>query len=119
MENKNYIEKIKKEYTEIAKETTKLDTLKSMDNKVKRLPNIFAYTYGSVSTLIFGTGMCLAMNIIGKTTAWTVIGIIAGVIGIGLCTSTYFIYKKMLKNRKAKYSKEILDLANDLLNEEK
>ncbi len=119
MENKNYIEKIKKEYTEVEKETTKLDTLKSLDTKVKRLPNIFAYTYGSISTLIFGTGMCLGMNIIGKSTPWMVIGIILGVVGIGLCTSTYFIYKKMLKARKAKHSKEIVELANELLNDEK
>lgn len=119
MENKKYIEKIKKEYEVKDTKVSKLDELKVMDKKVKRFPNIFAYTYGSVSTLLFGTGMCLAMNIIGKTTAWTVIGIIAGVIGMGLCASTYFIYKKMIAKRKEKHSGKILNLADELLNEEK
>lgn len=117
MENqKQYLEKLKKEYTE--KDTSKLDELKSLDRKVKTAPMVFAYTFGSIVALIFGLGMCLAMKVIGGTTAWMVVGIIIGVVGLALMSVTAPIYFKMLSKRKAKYSEQILKLSNELLNEE-
>lgn len=118
MENqKQYLENLKKQYTQ--KDTTKFDKLKSLDRKVKTAPMVFAYTFGSVAALILGLGMCLAMKVIGGTTAWMVVGIIIGVIGLALMSVTAPIYFKMLKKRKAQYSERILKLSNELLNEEK
>lgn len=118
MENKKeYLEKIRKEYSE--EDTTKLDKLKSLDKKVKTAPMVFAYTFGSIAALILGLGMCLAMKVIGETTTWMVVGIVIGVVGIALMSVTAPIYFKMLNSRKTKYADEILKLSNELLNEEK
>lgn len=117
LDERNYVEKIKKEYS--VKEETKLDQLRELDKKVKRFPNVFAYVYGSVSALVFGTGMCLAMKVIGGTTLWMIIGIVIGLVGALLMSLTYKIYSAMINSRKRKYSKEILALSNELLNEDK
>ena len=105
------IEKIRASYAE--KEITKLDELKELDRKVKRPAQIFAYVYGSLSSLVLGTGMCLAMKIIGSSMA---LGIVIGVAGIALMLTTYPIFKTMLKKRKNKYAKQIFELSDSLLN---
>ncbi|MBQ3494695.1 MAG: dihydropteridine reductase [Clostridia bacterium] len=114
MEDKQYAEKLINKYSE--KQPTKLDELKALDKKVKKPAQVFAYVFGSVSSLVLGTGMCLAMNIIGKTTAFMVVGIVVGLIGIAMVSSTYAIYKKMLNKRKQQYSSEIIKKSNELLN---
>lgn len=118
MSEKEYVNKIKEEYTEKDTRLTKLDELKALDKKVKRFPTIFSYIFGSVSTLVFGTGMCLGMKVIGGTTAWMIVGIVIGVIGLGLTSATYAIYNKLIDSRKKKYSKDILALSDELLSEE-
>lgn len=111
----NTIERIRASYVE--KETTKFDELKQLDKKVKRPAQIFAYTYGSLSSLVLGTGMSLAMKIIGGTLSFIMpLGIAVGVVGIGLVSSTYPLYKKILNDRKKKYAKQIFELSDSLLN---
>ena len=105
------IEKIRAGYTQ--KEVTKFDELKALDKKVKRPAEIFAYVYGSVSALVLGTGMSLAMKVIGES---MLLGVLVGVVGIGLALTTYPIYKAILKHRKDKYSKQIFELSDSLLN---
>ena len=95
------------------KQPTKLDELKALNKKAKRPANIFAYTFGSISSLVLGTGMCLAMKVIGNSMA---LGICIGVIGLGLVIATYPIYKAILKKRKQKYGAQIVELSNELLN---
>lgn len=111
---KNYPEKLIKEYT--PQETTKLDELKSLDKKVKVPALTFAYSFGTIGTLVLGTGMTLAMKILGGTTPLMIVGIIVGVIGIAMISSNYAIFHKILKKRKAKYAQEILEKSNELLN---
>lgn len=119
MENQNkYITKVRDNY--VPKEHTKLDELKELDKKVKMPALIFAYIFGSVASLILGTGMCLAMKIIGTSimspTVLMTVGVIIGVAGIILCIANYFIYKAMLSSRKKKYGSQIITLSNELLN---
>ena len=105
------IEKIRASYGE--KQSTKFDELKALDRRVKRPAKIFAYTLGAVSSLVLGTGMCLAMKVIGDSMA---LGIGVGVLGIALVSATYPIYKNILQNRKEKYSSQIMELSDSLLN---
>lgn len=113
MTNLKAIEKIRQGYEE--KELSKTDQLKKLDKKVKRPAKTFAYIFGSASSLVFGTGMCLAMKVIGKTLPMA-LGIGIGLAGMGLCGLNYLIYKAILKHRKAKYSEEILTLCDEALN---
>lgn len=109
------INNIRQGYEE--KEITDFDRLKELDKKVKLPAKIFAYVYGSISSLILGTGMCLAMKIIGAGLSLAMpLGIGVGIVGIALMLSTYPIYKAMMKSRKDKYSKRIFELSDSLLN---
>lgn len=105
------IEKIKKGYE--TKEVTKLDELKELDKKVKLPAKIFGYVYGTAGSLVLGTGMCLAMKIIGNLMP---LGIVIGLLGIAMVSSTYLIYKNILKTRKNRYGAEILSMTDELLN---
>ena len=105
-------ESIAKEYA--PKESSKLVALKKLDNKAKMPATIFTYTWGSAFTLVFGTGMCLAMQVIGSGLAGMVLGIAVGIIGMIGCGVNYPIYKKMLEKGKAKYAYEIVQLAREI-----
>ena len=112
--DQKYAQKLIKEYSE--KEVTKLDELKALDKKVKTPARIFAYVFGIVGALILGVGMCLAMKIIGGTTALMVAGVVIGIIGIFMVSINFPLYQTILQNRKKKYSSEILAKSNELLN---
>ena len=56
------VQKIRTQYTE--KENTQLNELKALDKKVKKPANVFAYTFGTIGSLVLGSGMSLAMNVI-------------------------------------------------------
>ena len=105
-------ESIAKDYA--PKESSKLVALKKLDNKAKLPATIFTYSWGIVSALVFGTGMCLAMQVIGSSLAGMVLGIAVGIIGMIGCGVNYPIYKKMLEKGKAKYAYEIVQLAREI-----
>ena len=92
---------------------TKIEELRELDKSVKRPADVFAYIYGSIASLVLGAGMCLAMPSVIE--GYMVLGIIVGVIGMGLMASTYFIRNAILRSRKAKYSSEILELSEKIL----
>lgn len=106
------IEKIRSEYE--PHEKTSLDELKELDKKVRRPASVVAYVYGSLSSLVLGTGMCLAMKVIGSSMP---LGIAIGLVGIGLVSSTYPLYKAILSKRKKKYAEKVIALSSRLLNE--
>ena len=105
-------ESIAKDYA--PKESSKLVALKKLDNKAKLPATIFTYSWGIVSALVFGTGMCLTMQVIGSGLAGIVLGIAVGIIGMIGCGVNYPIYKKMLEKGKAKYAYEIVQLAREI-----
>ena len=110
--DKIYAESIAKEYA--PKDNSKIVALRKLDAKAKNPATIFAYTFGIISTLVLGTGMSLAMQVIGNGVASMILGIIIGVIGIIGCCVNYPIYKKLLENGKKKYAYEIVELAREI-----
>lgn len=115
--DKIFAEKLASEYA--SKEAGKVVALKKLDKKAKQPANIFAYTFGTICALILGTGMSLAMKVIGSGTTAMVIGIIIGLIGIAGVSVNYFIYKKIKEAGKKKYAKEIITLAEQIAKEDK
>ena len=105
-------ESIAKDYA--PKESSKIVALKKLDNKAKLPATIFTYSFGIISSLVFGTGMCLAMQVIGSGMAGMVLGIVVGIVGLAGCGVNYPIYKKMLEKGKAKYAYEIVKLAREI-----
>jgi uncharacterized oligopeptide transporter (OPT) family protein len=105
-------ESIAKDYA--PKESSKIVALKKLDNLAKLPATIFTYTCGIISALVFGTGMSMAMQVIG---GGMVLGIIIGIIGLIGCGLNYPLYKKMLEKGKAKYAYEIVRLAREIADE--
>ena len=111
--DKIYAEALVNEYA--PKETSKVLALKKLDRKAKLPANVFAYTYGIVTALIAGVGMCLSMNVIGGgTTVFMALGVIIGILGLVGMGINYVIYKKLVENGKQKYAFEILELAKQI-----
>ena len=110
--DKIYAESIAKEYA--PKNSSKIVALRKLDRKAKMPATIFTYTFGIISSLVLGTGMCFAMQVLGSGMISMVIGIIVGVIGMIGCGVNYPIYKKMLENGKKKYAYEIVELAREI-----
>ncbi len=102
-------ESIAKEYA--PKDNSKIVALKKLDHRAKRPAIIFAYSWGIIFALVFGTGMSLAMQIIGNSMA---LGILVGIVGLIGCGLNYPIYKRMLEKGKAKYAYEIVQLAREI-----
>lgn len=105
-------ESIAKEYA--PKDTSKLVALQKLDRKAKLPAIIFTYTFGIISSLIAGLGMCLAMEVIATGPVAMGAGIVIGIVGFALCGINYPIYKKMLNKGKKKYAYEIVELAREI-----
>lgn len=115
--DKIYAEQIANEYA--PKQTSKVKALRKLDAKAKNPANIFAFTFGIVSSLVLGTGMSFAMGVIGSGSILTIVlGIIIGCIGIVGASVNYTLYKKILTKSKNKYADDIIKLANEIANEE-
>ena len=108
-----YAEQLANEYA--PKDTAKVVALRKLDAKAKLPANIFAYSVGTLSALVFGTGMCLAMGQIGSGTVGSlVLGIIVGVLGMVGMGINDPLYKRILENGKRKYAYEIMELAKEI-----
>lgn len=111
--DKIYAEHLANEYA--PKDTSKVIALKKLDAKAKLPASIFTYSFGMISALVLGVGMCLTMGQISNgTTGSFVIGIVIGIIGmIGLGVN-YPIYRRILEKGKKKYAFEIMELAKEI-----
>ena len=110
--DKIYAESVAKEYA--PKDNSKIVALRKLDRKAKMPATIFTYTFGIISTLVTGLGMCLSMQVIGGTAFLTGLGIVIGIIGFTGVGVNYPIYKKLLNKGKEKYAFEIVELAREI-----
>lgn len=113
-QEKREIEAIKRQYVKVEEPTSKLERLRELDAKVKRMPTILALTLGIVGTLLFGTGMTFFLEWV---TRWYV-GIPLSIIGLILISLAMPVYKKIKQKNIDKYRDEIIELSDSLLNEE-
>ncbi len=105
-------QKIRSQYVE--REVTELDELRRLDKTVKLPANIFGYTFGTAGALALGTGMSLAMGVIGSSMA---LGIVIGVVGIAMVSVNYMLYSKLLAKRRAKHQDAVLKITNRIIGE--
>lgn len=103
------IEQIRQKY--IPKTESALDQMKKLDHHVTQKATMIAIVFGTLSTLILGTGMCFSM-------VWSqhlfyqgiIIGLI-GIIGIGV---TMPLYRYVLKNERRKIADRIFQLSQQI-----
>ena len=111
--DKIYAEQLANEYA--PKDTSKVIALRKLDAKAKLPATVFTYSFGIISALVLGVGMCLAMGQIGSgSTGSFVLGIVIGIIGMIGMGVNYPIYKRILENGKKKYAFEIMELAKEI-----
>ena len=113
--DKIFAEAIANEYA--PKNASKVMALKKLDRKAKLKANIFAYTFGTLMTLVLGVGMCLSMGVLGEGRLMMTVGIIVGVIGLIGVGVNYPIYRKLMENSKSKYAFDIIQLAKEISEE--
>lgn len=111
--DKIYAEQLANEYA--PKDTSKVVALRKLDAKAKLPATVFTYTFGIITALVTGVGMCLSMNVVGNgTTSAFVMGVVIGIIGLFGMGVNYPIYRKLLKKGKQKYAFEIMELAKEV-----
>lgn len=111
--DKIYAEHLANEYA--PKDTSKVVALRKLDAKAKLPATVFTYSFGIISALVLGIGMCLAMGQIGSGTTFSfVAGIVIGIVGMIGMGINYPIYNKLLANGKQKYAFEIMELAKEI-----
>ena len=101
--------RIRKKY--LPKEETKLEELKRLDSLVHSSGVMQGLCAGIGGCLVFGLGLCLAMEVIGHM-IW--LGVILGLVGTVGMLAAFPIYRKIFHKAKARHSPRILELAAQL-----
>lgn len=114
VENKE-IQEIRKKY--LPKSESKLDELKRLDAQVQNSGVVESLCIGIISTLVFGLGMCLAMQVLGSGIMTMILGIIIGLTGMAGMLAAYPVCRSKQRKAKAKLSPRILELAEELCRE--
>lgn len=99
----------------LPKEESKFDELKRLDRCVQSAGMIQALSIGIVGCLVFGLGMCLAMQVIGSSSAF---GVFLGMIGVIVMIFAYPVYRIFFGKAKEKHKFRILELAAELCGEQ-
>ncbi len=106
------IQDIRKKY--LPQQESKLAELKRLDRTVQNAGVATALCIGTISTLIFGAGMCHAMQVLGSGLVAQAAGIALGLAGMAGMLTAYSLHRKLHAARKAKLAPRILELANEL-----
>lgn len=103
--------KIRSQYLE--KEDRKVETLKSLDAKVKAPGRAASIAVGSVGALAMGGGMSMVM--VGGMMAG---GIALGLPGMAVALTGYPIYKYITNKRRKQYAAEVMRMSDEMLQQE-
>lgn len=103
------VEQIRKKY--LPQEESKLDELKRLDYTVQTAGTTASLIVGIISCLVFGTAMCMALQVIG---GGMILGILIGIIGTAGMIAAYPLYRYLSNVAKAELTPRILLLADEL-----
>ena len=106
------VQEIRKKY--LPREESKFEELKRLDYTVQNSGMMESLCAGIGGALVFGLGMCLAMQIIGSGIILIALGVLLGIIGIGGMLIAYPVYRKVFNTTKEKYTPRILELTAEL-----
>lgn len=104
------IKKIREKYLPKEETENKLERLRKLDRSAENPAVILSLVLGTIGTLLLGVGMCCTM--VWKD--YFILGIIVGIVGIGVLSCAYPVYKKLLRKGREKVAPEILRLTEEL-----
>ncbi|MBQ8600627.1 MAG: hypothetical protein IJ407_04520 [Clostridia bacterium] len=110
-ENKE-VQEIRKKY--LPREESKFEELKRLDYTVQNSGMMESLCAGIGGALVFGLGMCLAMQIIGSGIILIALGILLGIIGMVGMLAAYSVYRKVFNKTKQRFAPRILELTAEL-----
>ena len=99
-ENKE-VQEIRKKY--LPQSESKLDELKRLDEAVQNSGMLEALCAGVGGLLVFGLGMCLAMQVIGSGMLMIALGILLGIAGMVCMVAAYPIYRSVFSMDLCQY----------------
>ena len=111
------VQAIRKKY--LPKSESKLEELKRLDETVQASGMVESLCAGIGGALIFGLGLCLAMQVIGSGLVMMIIGVLIGIVGMAGMLVAYSVYRKVFSATKEKYAPRILELTAELTGEKK
>ncbi len=109
------VQAIRKKY--LPKSESKLEELKRLDETVQASGMVESLCVGIGGALIFGLGLCLAMQVIGSGLVMMIIGVLVGIVGMAGMLVAYPVYRKVFSATKEKYAQRILELTAELTGE--
>lgn len=114
-EQQEEIQSIRQKY--VAKEESKLDRLRALDEMVGRKATGLSIAVGVVGALVMGVGMSLVMSDFGAALGALAcpVGIAVGAVGLAVLVCAYPLYLRTLKKERAKVAPEILRLTDELM----
>lgn len=115
VENKE-IQEIRKRYLQPQSES-KLEEVKRLDMQVQKSGIVESLCTGIISSLVFGLGMCLAMQVIGNGIVMMILGILIGLVGMAGMIAAYPVFRAKQRKTKDNLSSRILELTEELYQE--
>lgn len=115
-ENKE-VQEIRKKY--LPQSESKLEELKRLDRYVQSSGTLETLCAGIGGVLIFGLGMCLAMQVIGSGVMAIIFGVLCGVVGVSGIIAAYPVHRMIFNKTKEKHIARILELTEELTNDKK
>ena len=109
------IQEIRQKY--LPREESGLEELKRLDYMVRSSGMMESLCFGIGGVLVFGLGLCLAMQVIGNGIFLIVLGVLFGIIGMAGMIVAYPIYRKVFSETKEKLAPRILALSAELSGE--
>ena len=112
------IKRIRQKYQ--VREDDGMSKLRKMDAMVSQKATVVSLAFGIVGALVMGSGMSFILTDLGAVLGMTgvvsiVVGIIAGLFGIGFAALAYPAYNMVLKKERDKIAPEILRLTEELM----
>ena len=101
--------RIRKKY--LPQEESKIEELKRLDSLVQTSGTLESLIVGISGSLVFGLGLCFAMEVIGNA-IW--LGILLGLIGMVGMLCAYPVQRKVFAKAKQKHTPRILQLTEEL-----
>lgn len=93
---------------------SKLEELRRLDHCVHSAGMAQSLAIGLAGCIIFGLGMCFAMQVIGESVA---LGAFIGMWGVTAMAAAYPVYRAFVRRARAKHRHRILELAAELCGE--
>ena len=104
------IESIRRKY--VPHEESRLERLKRLDRCVQTAGTLESLCIGVIGALIFGIGLCFALDVLAGAAWLTALFMIGGVF---LMIPAYPLYKRIARKKREELTPEILRLSEEMM----